>query len=249
MIRGLLVLAALAACNDKQPTPAPKQPAAPVPVVVADAPEPRQQLITGVIDDWSSTQVELRLWTRLGSAPWQPVGEPWPAVIGRNGASAAYGDTPKKREGDGTAPAGRFTLRGAYGYAPAPPTGTLLSYTPATSLECIDDPASAHYTRIVDGTKTPRDWTSSERMRLASNHYKWVIDIAHNASATPGRGSCIFFHVWAGPDDKTDGCTAMAEDTLVALLEQLDPAADPQYVLLPRAEYAALQAAWSLPPL
>lgn len=59
---------------------------------------------------------------------------------------------------------------------------------------------------------------------------------------SPGAGSCIFLHVWSGPDAGTAGCTAMGAGLVVALLGQLDPAARPMFVLLPAADAAALAA-------
>jgi hypothetical protein len=231
-------------------------------------PATSRQLITAVIDDWRATHARVQLWTRADAkTAWTAAGESWPAVIGKNGAAwgsglhGAPGETtlhdgprivasaPGKSEGDGKAPAGAFRLRGAYGYGRAAPAGTKLPYTPADKLECVDDTSSLHYTRILDGTKTERDWKSSEQMRRTDHLYTWVIDIAHNPGHAPGGGSCIFFHVWGGPDATTVGCTAMADDKLVALLKQLDPAVEPIYVLLPRAEYAALAPIWNLPPL
>ena len=68
-----------------------------------------------------------------------------------------------------------------------------------------------------------------------------------SAEHTPKRGSCIFLHVWRGPESTTIGCTAMDEPRLVELLRALEPASKPAFVLLPRAEYDALAMAWGLP--
>jgi L,D-peptidoglycan transpeptidase YkuD (ErfK/YbiS/YcfS/YnhG family) len=215
------------------------------------------QLITGVTADWSSTTATLRLWTRTdASAPWTAAGAAWPATIGTSGAAWGRGlhgdappagrDGPVKIEGDGKAPAGAFAIRRAYGYAAAAPSGTQLPYAQlAADTDCVDDPASSHYTQILARGRDA-DWKSAEHMRRADALYTWVIDIAHNPSATPGGGSCIFFHVWHDARSPTVGCTAMAEPRLAALIAKLAPSA--VYVLLPRAEYAALAPAWGLPP-
>lgn len=215
-------------------------------------PASSRQLILGVIDDWSSTRGSLQLFTRTEASAWQPVGTAVPMTIGRTGAAWGIGLHPQpatKREGDGKSPAGVFRVRNAYGYADKAPDGSKLPYTRADGLECVDDSASRHYTQILDGAVRTRDWTSSEQMRGKHRFYTWVIDIAHNANAMPKGGSCIFFHVWGGPDAATDGCTSMDESALVDLMKQLDPAADPVYVLLPRAEYEGLREAWGLPPM
>ena len=85
-------------------------------------------------------------------------------------------------------------------------------------------------------------------MRLGDSAYKWMLEIRHNQQpAAPGYGSAIFFHVRRGPDKPSAGCTTMAEVDLTRLLRWLDPSASPHYVLLPKADYAALRAAWGLP--
>jgi zinc D-Ala-D-Ala dipeptidase len=137
-----------------------------------------------------------------------------------------------------------FALRGAFGYAKT--ATSMLPYLAVTDdWECVDDPASKHYTAILDKRTTTVDWKSAEEMRRKDDLYKWGVDVAHNPGATAGGGSCIFLHVWRGPDSATVGCTAMAEQTLQTLIGKLDPST--VFVLLPAAEYAALAPAWGLP--
>jgi D-alanyl-D-alanine dipeptidase len=213
------------------------------------------QLITGITADWRSTTVALRRWRRRDGA-WIADGAPWQGVIGKTGAAWGSGlhgagapagrAGPVKREGDARAPAGAFAIRGVYGYAAGPPPNTVLPYTQSTAnWQCVDDPASSHYTHIVDRSNQAVDWTSAEPMRRRDALYTWVVDIAHNPAATPGGGSCIFFHVWRGPKSATVGCTAMPEPRLAALIGGLDATA--VYVLLPRAEYDVFAAPWGLP--
>jgi len=71
--------------------------------------------------------------------------------------------------------------------------------------------------------------------------------IEHNPRAEPGRGSCIFAHLWRQSGEATAGCTAMEPERMSALLGWLDPAAHPLFVLLPEAEYRRLQQHWGLP--
>ena len=69
---------------------------------------------------------------------------------------------------------------------------------------------------------------------------------AAGARPAPGAGSCIFLHVWSGPDSNTVGCTAIPKRDVYKLLQLLEP--ETVFVLLPRAEYRALQDQWGLPP-
>lgn len=215
-------------------------------------PKTTKQLVTAVTDDWTSTHARLALWQRTGVG-WQRVGDEWPAAIGKTGAAwgvglhPSGGEGPTKREGDQKSPAGVFALRASYGYADEPPHTWRMPYESAADLECIDDPASEHYTKIVDRKQVASDWQSAEQMQRDDELYEWVLDVAHNPDATPGAGSCIFLHVWSGPESTTVGCTAMDKPKLEALLAALDPAQQPLYVLLPRSEYSALASAWGLP--
>jgi L,D-peptidoglycan transpeptidase YkuD (ErfK/YbiS/YcfS/YnhG family) len=263
MTRALVLVLVIAACHRDKPAPPPPEPVhAPVAPQVPPTPIRAEttQLVTAVPADWSATTATLRLWQRQPGRPWQAMGEPWTAVIGATGSAwgiglhgdaAPFGHTgPKKQEGDQKSPAGSFGLRAAYGYAAAPPAGTRLPYTPSDdTTKCVDDPASLHYATIVNQASVQVDWHSAEDMHRKDALYTWVIDVAHNPSRVPGEGSCIFLHVWKDPDSATVGCTAMPAATLEHLLAQLDPAAHPTYVLLPRAEYTSLAAAWGLPPL
>ncbi|HVV81833.1 MAG TPA: hypothetical protein VHE35_02095, partial [Kofleriaceae bacterium] len=171
----------------------------------------------------------------------------WGRGLHGDGAPARPG--PVKAEGDGKSPAGIFDLGGAWGYAAAAPAGARLPYTAATaSWQCVDDPASSHYNRLLDASAVAVDWSSHEDLRRDDDVYRWLVEVKHNAAATPGAGSCIFLHVWRGPGTSTAGCTAMDEPRLESLLVWLDPAAHPRFVLLPAADYAAVWQPWALPP-
>ena len=262
-MRFVLVALLVAACSRaKSEPPAREQahtiePTKPAPRAI---PETTTQLLTAVPPSWDATTAKLQLWQRQPAEPWQRVGDPWTAVIGANGSAwgiGLHGDTapigrtgPQKQEGDKKSPAGSFALRGSYGYAVAPPAGTRLPYTPSDdNTLCVDDPASLHYTTIVDRATTESDWHSAEQMHRKDALYTWVIDVAHNPSHHPGDGSCIFLHVWKDEATPTVGCTAMPEARLASLLTQLDPAQHPVFVLLAQADYVALIAPWGLPPL
>jgi D-alanyl-D-alanine dipeptidase len=223
-----------------------------------------RQLILVTTPGWGSVRGTLRRFERKRArAKWTQVGEAFEIVVGRSGLG--WGDEvvgskgaaskqeedegPSKREGDGRAPAGVFPLTRAFGFADARGASWLrMPYTPLTpGVECVDDTASSQYNRIVDRRAVETvDWNSSERMREVGG-YAWGVVVAHNARAVPGRGSCIFLHVWAGPEKGTAGCTAMERTNLEALLHWLDSRKRPLLVQLPRTEYARLRPLWNLP--
>jgi D-alanyl-D-alanine dipeptidase len=225
----------------------------------AALPARSRQLILVTTRDWTAVRGTLRRFERkVAGGAWMPVGASIPVVVGRGGLGWGEGLTarvagePSKKEGDGKAPAGVFRLGTAFGFATRGEASWLrLPYTPLTpAVECVDDTASRHYNLIVDrdAVKTV-DWNSSERMRSVEG-YRWGLVVEHNASApVPGLGSCIFLHVWAGPEKGTAGCTAMRQENLEGLLRWLDSKKGPLLVQLPAAEYARLRAAWRLPRL
>lgn len=221
-------------------------------------PDETSALIVVTTADWDATAATIARWRRTADG-WVADGPSWPAVVGVSGLAwgrGVHGDGPPdgaagpvKREGDGRGPAGMFALGGAYGYAAAPPAGTRLPYRAVTKTwRCVDDAASTRYGQVFDAKDVAVDWRSAEDLRRPDALYTWVIDVRHNPTATPGAGSCIFLHVWRGPDDATAGCTAMAAPRLAALLADLDPATAPLLVQLPAPVYAAVAGAWGLPP-
>ena len=218
-------------------------------------PRGSRQLILVTTRDWDAVGGTLRRFERKDSkAGWRQVGDAVPVVVGRGGLgwgaglNSETGDGPVKKEGDGKSPAGVFSLSNAFGFAAEAP-GLHVPYTPLTpTVECVDDVNSRRYNLIVDRGGLPDvDWKSSERMRSVEG-YRWGVVVEHNASPrVPGRGSCIFLHIWSGPDKGTAGCTAMEQPNLEALVRWLDAKKKPVLVQLPGAEYERLRSAWGLP--
>jgi L,D-peptidoglycan transpeptidase YkuD (ErfK/YbiS/YcfS/YnhG family) len=257
------------ACSSRRGAPAPapaiadaRTDAAAPPAADVRIPDSTRQLVTVVSAGWDATTAELKLFTRDERGAWRAADAPlpptWAGTLGRTGLAwgrglhgegAPAGRTgPLKQEGDGKSPAGLFAIGPAFGYTPSPPPGTRIPYTAVDEhWRCVDDPSSAVYNRVLDERTVELDWSSAEDMRRADDLYTWVLEVRHNAAATPRGGSCIFFHVWGGPDDTTVGCTAMPAPTLASLIATLDPAANPVVVQLPAAEYAALAPTWGLP--
>lgn len=217
-----------------------------------------RQCLVVTAPNWDSTTGSLRAFERALAGDWKPVGEAVPVVLGKKGLGWGMGflqppitDGPRKKEGDNKAPAGIFHLGPAFGYAPAERASWIkLRYVSLTkSTEGVDDPRSRYYNQLVDRSKIVRvDWQTSEKMLRADDLYKWGLVVAHNSSATPGAGSCIFLHIWRNSSAATAGCTAMSEQNLVKLLHWLDPAAHPILIQMPRKDYDAARAKFRLPP-
>ncbi len=216
-----------------------------------------EQMILVISPDWNSSKARLRRFARTESQ-WTPLAPAVPVVIGKSGSAWGLGlhslqPGLQKREGDGRAPAGIFTIGPAFGYAKS--VSTALEYQAMTEQDyCIDVSGSPLYNLIVDAGKVGQEAIvgSTEPMRRdlhagGDQRYKLGFVIEHNPQHTPAGGSCIFAHLWKSADSSTAGCTAMTEPLMRELLGWLNPAKHPLFVLLPSAEYERLQNTWQLP--
>jgi L,D-peptidoglycan transpeptidase YkuD (ErfK/YbiS/YcfS/YnhG family) len=239
-------------------------------ILKSDALARATQMILVTTSDWNAVEGRLRRYERATvHEDWRRVGDPISIVVGKNGLGWGIGvivtddaqvrsaSDPVKREGDGRAPAGIFALGTAFGYASEPLQGLKMAYLNLTpSIECVDDPGSKHYNRIMDRSVDAPDWNSSEHMRNAGESYRWGVVVDHNGIVTgdtnppePGGGSCVFLHIWHSHDQGTAGCTAMPQPDLEILLTWLDPARQPLLVQLPEPAYERLINRWMLPKL
>ena len=232
-----------------------------LPLATQDPVPSSSQLLVVTTADWNAVDGGLYRFERSSSGKWQPVGDAVPVVVGKNGLAWGAGlipaddlnfsgvTDPIKKEGDGKAPAGVFRLSSTFGYADEKTPGWRMPYINLSqTVECVDDPQSKFYNRIVDKSQVSQDWNSSEHMRRDDELYRWGIVVDHNANPVkPGSGSCIFLHMWRGPGQGTVGCTAMARENLESILAWLDPAKKPVLVQLPEAEYSRLRSKLNLP--
>lgn len=254
-----LTLALLTACTaapvreaaiDVPPLPSTAPPSQPV----ANA----GQVVIVLAPNWDAPEGELHRYERTETG-WEEVGQGHRVTLGRNGTAWGLGlhampqPGPQKQEGDGRSPAGVFALPVAFGYA-SQESIALPYQAMSTDHYCMDVPDSPHYNRIVDARDVGKAAVagSTEPMRLdlhnnGDSRYALGVVIDHNPQAIPGKGSCIFMHLWRKPDETTAGCTAMTESDMRTLLDWLDPQRHPIFVLLPESEYARLARQWALP--
>jgi len=211
-----------------------------------------QTLIIVVSDDWKdSTGVLYRFSRKDTTNAWQPSSESVAVVLGQNGMAPAekagiFVKSPAlKKEGDRKSPAGIFTFGFAFGYAdPMKALFTRMPYLMSNELiECIDDPASKYYNKIVStDIIAHKDWNSSEKMLLKDSRYEWGIEVEYNKSPiVAGAGSCIFFHIWADDHRATAGCTAMEKENLISLMSMLNPSQNPVLIQMPVTNYRLLR--------
>ena len=218
-----------------------------------------EQLVVVTTPGWTSTTGTMQRFERSSlTSAWRSLGAAIPVVVGRTGLAWGAGfdgistDGPHKHEGDGKAPAGVFALDTAFGFAPLDSIRDVqLPYVQLLpTTDCVDDIASVHYNTVVNkASVTSVDWNSAEHMREVSQYKIGVIVGYNSAPPVKGRGSCIFLHIWAGPESHTAGCTAFDEAALRDIVLWLDPKRRPLLVQLTASDYSALRASGSLPAI
>jgi len=191
-----------------------------------------KQIIVVTTKDWSAPQGSLQRYEKTDKV-WHQVGKGIEIKLGRNGLGWGIGlhKTPKdakyiKKEGDGKAPAGIFSLKQAFGYFPFEVNYPYEVYK--STDHCVDDVNSKLYNKIVDSMKVSVDYKSKEHMRFPKDYYKYGIVVNHNhideEGAKKGAGSCIFIHIKKIP---TAGCTVMNESEMIEIIEWLDVKSNP----------------------
>lgn len=218
------------------------------------------QIVVTVADSWDSSRGFLRCFERSGPrSPWKNVfRDPIPVLLGKSGLAWGRGEVSvrkgerMKREGDRRAPAGIFRIGRIYTYDSVLPKGANYPFRTVTKWDAWpDDVNNRYYNRhlVIDPRKGVPPWFESQKMRHGDSAYRWLIEIRHNSDPpAPGYGSAIFFHTRRGPDRTTAGCTTMAVNDLVRLMQWLNAGSQPRYVLLPKQEYLRRMGPWTLPP-
>lgn len=219
------------------------------------------QMVLVLTDSWDAVPGVMRRYEREGAhTPWRAIGAEVPVVVGASGLGWGNGlhgvgspgePGPLKHEGDNRSPAGVFRLTSTFGYAPHDSLSWIrMPYVQAIdAYKCVDDSASVHYNQMLMRSAVSRvDWRSAEDMHRPDSLYRLGVVVEHNPNGRAvGGGSCIFLHIWPGPDGNTAGCTAFASDAMKQVLAWLDPDALPVLVQLTRGEYERLRSAWALP--
>lgn len=216
------------------------------------------QALVVTTEDWDATTGTAALFERKNEkSDWKPVGDAFAVVVGSSGmawAELLNGDIDMakiKHEGDGNAPAGLFPLTASFGTG-SKPNAVEMPYTKLEEFtECVDDPKSGFYNRIVNRMKVGNfDWKSSEKMRGVGEEYDLGVFVAYNSyPVEKGRGSCIFLHIWKDASTATEGCTAMQRRNLELIVGWLSPVKNPYLVQMPIEIYEKRRKSWKLPKI
>ena len=210
------------------------------------------QLVVVTTSGWNHIQGKMTTY-QWKANKWSPVLVNIPIVTGRSGLAwgkglhdPAMNKGKLKKEGDGNAPAGIFYLSGLFGYQAISANMNALKVDERTF--CVDDVKSAYYNQIVNLDTVKKDWNSAETMRMKSEEYKYGIFVDYNSNpAIPGKGSCIFMHIWSKSTAPTAGCTAMTEANILKLIDFLDKTKNPVLVQVPQSEYQKMKLLYKLP--
>lgn len=126
-----------------------------------------------------------------------------------------------KREGDGASPLGRWPVRRVF-FRPdrgaAPETDLPAIALRPTDGWCDDAGAPDYYNRLV----TLPCRVSHERLWREDGLYDLFVELGYNDDPPePGKGSAIFLHIARAGYLPTEGCVALAEADLRAVLGRL----------------------------
>lgn len=194
------------------------------------------QVITATAPSLGSTSGTLQAWQRT-SAGWQRVGPATSAWFGSQGL------TEHMSEWISATPVGSFTLTQAFGSQPDP--GTALPYFQTTPADwwisnTFQPDAKVYNTHQRCASNcafdvNPNDpKNANEHLYYSQPYYRYAVVIDYNTANAPGgirvgAGSAVFLHVTVHAP--TEGCVAIDEDRLVAIMHWLSPSAHPRILV------------------
>ena len=206
-----------------------------------------KQLVTVTSERWSDTSAQMRVW-RKRPGGWKLVRGPVRVSLGWNGWVPA----PRRTQSTGTTPAGKFSMRYAFGTRPDP--GTELDYrrVDANDFWPYEPRDPATYNIYQPHKASTTRWRSVYAERLADYHdeYAYSIVLGYNIPrgvhwsgarqqwvarkpADTDRGGGIFLHV--KKNRYTAGCVSGPIRHIRAVVRWLDPDLEPLIVMGPRA--------------
>jgi L,D-peptidoglycan transpeptidase YkuD (ErfK/YbiS/YcfS/YnhG family) len=202
-------------------------------------PNDSTQLLVVSSKDFNTSIAHLQAYEKIDKT-WQKRFQRIQVNLGRKGLAWGKGlisfnhkeYEPVKKEGDGKAPAGLFSLDGFFGYEKQDFNFKYLQVNNADL--CIDDSHSKHYNTLLKSTH-PEHFKSFEYMKRQDRLYALGIFVGHNQQQTKQAGSCIFIHIQRGENSPTAGCTSMKEETLFKLMKWLEESKHPVLLQLPQS--------------
>ncbi|MFR1518975.1 MAG: L,D-transpeptidase family protein [Clostridia bacterium] len=171
-----------------------------------------------VVQQETGTSCDFYAYRKKGDAislAWRTEG-----YVGRGGVA----DPANRYEGDGTSPAGVYSLGECFGINAAP-DNMALPYTVVDNDDYWDgDSASPTYNQHVKGSEMPDSWdaSSSEHLIEYTIAYNYCAMINFNVDpVVPGKGSCIFLHCTYPASTSSSGCIAIPEEYMIKALQMM----------------------------
>jgi L,D-peptidoglycan transpeptidase YkuD (ErfK/YbiS/YcfS/YnhG family) len=179
-----------------------------------------RRLVLVVPENFTVNTARLQRFKRASeNAPWQSVGGPETALIGRRGTGWAYsfrnfarkGES-LKVDGDKRIPAGFYTIGRSFGFGASLRPGYLLV---TDGTVCVNDPTSPAYNTITSRAKVGWQMHGENMWRVPEYRRGLLVDYPTNAKVRAG--SCIFIHTRLPGAIGTSGCVSLPEPQVEAL--------------------------------
>ena len=212
-----------------------------------------RQVLLSISDSLNDRSGQLYLFENKPKG-WNLREGPFKVNYGKNGLAWGIGihkeqSGIQKQEGDLKSPAGIFELGTAFGYGKKP-KGCKTNYLQIDdNTQCIEDVKSRSYNKIIDNEVVSSDGNSTDLMKRNDDLFKYGFFINHNTMQIPGKGSCIFFHLWKSPNNNTAGCTALSEQNMLKVINWVDFWRKPLLVQMPRKNYLEYCKKYHLPSI
>jgi L,D-peptidoglycan transpeptidase YkuD (ErfK/YbiS/YcfS/YnhG family) len=206
-------------------------------------PEARQFVIVAS-ESWTSTTATLQIVARSSAGTWRCQQAPVVAMLGKRGARPL----PERRSGDGTTPAGAFSLGSVrawdgqqfefFGNRPDP--GVRGSYRLVRDEDCWGAaPNTGSYQSLVNhpGCTFPDEWLT--RIGDVYEHAAVIganLDpISGDAPGEPALAAAIFLHrnsyAASGAPEPTSGCVSITDADLQVAIRLIDPGLAVQFAI------------------
>ncbi|MBR0429155.1 MAG: S-layer protein [Lachnospiraceae bacterium] len=116
-------------------------------------------------------------------------------------------------------PVGLYHFSKAFGRNADP--GSNIPYTQVDANDYwVDDPDSTYYNQFVSADNGEEaEWNSAEHILSAGDSYNYVLALDYNSACTPGAGSAMFLHCYAGVPSQ--GCITIPQEYMVQLLQNI----------------------------
>lgn len=193
------------------------------------------EVITATAPSLGSTTGTLQAWQRVAGG-WTRVGPSVQAWFGSDGL------TEHMSEFVSATPVGDYTLTQAFGSQPNPGTG--LPYFQTTPADWWISKTTAPDDKLYNthqhcSSNCPFDTSDSsentnEHLYYSQPYYREAVVIDYNTTNAPGgvvqkAGSAVFLHVTV--HQPTEGCVAIDESRLIAIMRWLTPTAHPRILI------------------